>query len=215
MPDGHTSIANSVFAYAWSRTKLPAPKAVESSRARKLDVYTLRRMRCCDWPISYADLEPYYNRVDKFLGVAGLGGDPAYPALDYEMPPHPLGRAGMRGAAGMNKLGWHWWPRSQAIPSAKFKEMAKCVRWGVCETGCPAGAKASLRAALDICRQAIEHVELRIMCRRLAGRMPCHALGTIMDRVFSQRGLEIHVRLTCYDGAGHKEVCYAKARYKP
>ena len=43
----------------------------------------------------------------------------------------------------MNRLGWHWWPGTQAIPSWKFKNMAKCVRWGVCETGCPEGAKAS------------------------------------------------------------------------
>jgi choline dehydrogenase-like flavoprotein len=26
-----------------------------------------------DWPIDYDELEPYYTRVDKFLGVAGLG----------------------------------------------------------------------------------------------------------------------------------------------
>jgi len=25
-----------------------------------------------DWPISYADLEPYYDRVDRYLGIAGV-----------------------------------------------------------------------------------------------------------------------------------------------
>jgi choline dehydrogenase-like flavoprotein len=98
---------------------------------------------CDDWPISYYDLEPFYNRVDQFLGVAGLGGDPAYPEQNFDLPPHPLGKGGMLAAKGMNALGWHWWPGTQAIPSAKYKSMAKCVRWGVCETGCPAGAKAS------------------------------------------------------------------------
>jgi choline dehydrogenase-like flavoprotein len=96
-----------------------------------------------DWPIDYYELAPYYDRIDAFLGVAGLGGDPAYPPQDYAMPPHPLGKGGMRMARGMNALGWHWWPGTQAIPSWNFKNMAKCVRWGVCETGCPAGAKAS------------------------------------------------------------------------
>ena len=43
----------------------------------------------------------------------------------------------------MNKLGWHWWPGTHAIPSSSFKHMGQCVRWGVCERGCPAGAKAS------------------------------------------------------------------------
>jgi choline dehydrogenase-like flavoprotein len=98
---------------------------------------------CDDWPIDYWDLEPFCDRVDKFLGVAGLGGDPAYPPLDYDMPPHPLGKGGMKMAAAMNQLGWHWWPGSQAIPTANHKRLMKCQRWGVCETGCPAGSKAS------------------------------------------------------------------------
>ncbi len=46
-----------------------------------------------DWPISYEDLDPYYDRVDQFIGVSGLGGDPAYPEQDFPMPPHPLGKA--------------------------------------------------------------------------------------------------------------------------
>lgn len=96
-----------------------------------------------DWPIQYEDLHPFYDRVDQFIGVAGLGGDPAYPDQDFPMPPHPLGAAGMKMAAAMNHLGWHWWPGTQAIPSTAFKAMGSCVRWGVCEHGCPAGAKAS------------------------------------------------------------------------
>lgn len=100
-----------------------------------------------DWPIDYYELEPYYSRIEKFVGVAGLGGDPAYPSQDYDMPPHPLGKGGMHMAAAMNKLGWHWWPGSNAIPTWNFKKMVKCVRWGVCETGCPAGAKASFDLA--------------------------------------------------------------------
>ena len=102
---------------------------------------------CDDWPIDYFELEPFYNRIDKFIGVSGLGGDPAYPPQDFDMPPHPLGKGGMQAARGMNKLGWHWWPGTQAIPTAKHKHMAKCVRWGMCEMGCPAGAKASFDLA--------------------------------------------------------------------
>lgn len=100
-----------------------------------------------DWPIAYQDLAPYYDRVDSFIGVAGLAGDPAFPEQDFPMPPHPLGAAGLHAAKAMNKLGWHWWPGSQAIPGAKFKGMGQCVRWGVCERGCPAGAKASFDLA--------------------------------------------------------------------
>ena len=33
-----------------------------------------------DWPISYAELEPYYTKVDWEIGVSGLAGaDPSDP----------------------------------------------------------------------------------------------------------------------------------------
>ncbi len=50
-------------------------------------------------------------------------------------------------AAAMNALGWHWWPGTHAIPSSAFGNMGQCVRWGVCERGCPAGAKSSFDLA--------------------------------------------------------------------
>ena len=100
-----------------------------------------------DWPISYEDLQPFYDRVDQFIGVAGLGGDPAYPPQDFPLPPHPIGAGGLHMGSAMNKLGWHFWPGTHAIPSTAFKNMGQCVRWGVCERGCPAGAKASFDLA--------------------------------------------------------------------
>jgi choline dehydrogenase-like flavoprotein len=97
-----------------------------------------------DWPVSYADIVPYYEQVDAFIGASGLGGDPAYPpGLDYPQPPQPIGKAGRRAALGLNKLGWHWWPGSHAIPTHRHKHLAACARWGTCEWGCPEGAKAS------------------------------------------------------------------------
>jgi choline dehydrogenase-like flavoprotein len=97
-----------------------------------------------DWPISYDDLKPYHDEIDEFIGVSGVGGDTAYPeGLDYPLPPHPLGKPGMKAAEAANKLGWHWWPGTNAIPSQKNKTLEQCGRWGVCEWGCPQGAKAS------------------------------------------------------------------------
>ncbi len=96
-----------------------------------------------DWPISYTDLAPYYDKVDQAIGVAGVEGDPMYPPFDLPMPPHPIGKVGRIAARGMNKLGWHWWPSPNAIASQRHGELAKCARWGTCETGCPEGAKVS------------------------------------------------------------------------
>lgn len=97
-----------------------------------------------DWPFDYYELDPYYTAADKLVGVSGLDGNPAYPAgLEFPLPPHPIGKGGRLAAAGCNKLGWHWWPGTQAIPSTKFKNLAKCARRGTCEWGCPEGSKAS------------------------------------------------------------------------
>lgn len=100
-----------------------------------------------DWPIGYEDLAPFYREVEAFIGVSGLDGDPAYPDWELPLPPLPMGRAGMHMAQAMNTLGWHWWPGANAIPSWPHRNLAQCLRWGVCERGCPAGAKASFDLA--------------------------------------------------------------------
>jgi choline dehydrogenase-like flavoprotein len=97
-----------------------------------------------DWPISYQDLKPFHDEVDRFIGVAGVEGDTAYPpGLTYPLPPHPLGKAGCKAANAANELGWHWWPGTNAIVSYKHQTLEPCARWGTCEWGCPEGAKAS------------------------------------------------------------------------
>lgn len=95
-----------------------------------------------DWPLGYDDLLPFYEEAEMDMGVSGLSGDPAYPAPHrHPLPPFPLGRAGRRAAEGMNRLGWHWWPGSNAIPTRAHGHLAACVRLGVCTKGCPEGAK--------------------------------------------------------------------------
>ncbi|MET0659335.1 MAG: GMC family oxidoreductase [Steroidobacteraceae bacterium] len=98
-----------------------------------------------DWPLSYDELAPEYDEVEAAVGVSGLAGDPAYPPRGpYPLPPFPLGRMGMRFVEGMNRLGWHWWPGTNAIPSRPYRRLNACVRRGTCITGCADGAKASM-----------------------------------------------------------------------
>ena len=98
-----------------------------------------------DWPITYEDLAPYYAKTEIAMGVSGLVGDPAYPDESaYPNPPMPLNKIGMKAAAGLDKLGWHWWPGPQAISARPYRNMQACVRRGTCLTGCPEGAKGSV-----------------------------------------------------------------------
>ncbi len=81
-----------------------------------------------NWPLSYKDLEPYYNLNDKMMGVAGLKGDPAYPKIDNLLPPVSLGKSGEKLAKTFNKMGWHWWPSYSAIATKKYKNRKKGSR---------------------------------------------------------------------------------------
>ena len=98
-----------------------------------------------DWPITYEDLQPYYERMDVEMGVSGLGDDPAYPpGKPPPNPPIPIGKLGYTAARGMDRLGWHWWPGTNAIASRPYRLLRGCARRGTCDTGCPEGAKASM-----------------------------------------------------------------------
>ncbi|MCW2726019.1 MAG: glucose dehydrogenase [Frankiales bacterium] len=97
-----------------------------------------------DWPFDYAELQPYYERMDRAVGTSGLGDDPAYPpGAGFPLPPLPIGKFGRKAAEGMDKLGWHWWPGPNSIASRTHGDRSPCVRYGACLTGCPQGAKAS------------------------------------------------------------------------
>jgi choline dehydrogenase-like flavoprotein len=98
----------------------------------------------CDWPISYSDLLPYYERTDQMVGVAGLGGNPAYPpGADPPLPPLPVQRGGLTIARAFSRLRWHWWPDTNAILSVPYGDRHPCVQRGVCSSGCQEGAKGS------------------------------------------------------------------------
>ena len=97
-----------------------------------------------DWPFTYEELLPYLEEVEHAVGVSGLPGNPAYPPQRaFPTPPLPIGKAGMKAAEGMDKLGWHWWPGTNAIPSLAWNGLNPCVRTGTCMTGCPEGAKST------------------------------------------------------------------------
>lgn len=102
-----------------------------------------------DWPVTYEDLQPYYEMIDEMIGVSGRGGNTAYPP--GEAPPQPalpIGKIGEVAARGMNRLGYQWWPGTHAILSRAMGDRGGCARWATCSSGCPESAKASFDVAM-------------------------------------------------------------------
>ncbi len=74
-----------------------------------------------DWPLTYRELEPYFDLNDQQMGTSGLNGDPAYPPKPSRpTPPFPIGSLGEALAKGFNKLGWHWWSSDSAVISTEY-----------------------------------------------------------------------------------------------
>lgn len=122
-----------------------------------------------DWPIGYADLEPYYDLNDRMMGVAGLAGDPANPAREKRpTPPLPLGAGGQALARACDELGWHWWPSDAAIVSAQYGVRQACNHCGPCGVGCPRQARASADIAYWLAAiTAGARLETRARVRRI------------------------------------------------
>jgi choline dehydrogenase-like flavoprotein len=100
-----------------------------------------------DWPIDYAELEPYYTRVEWEIGVSGLAGaspfDPPR-SKPYPMPPLPVKSSGVLLERGARKLGLHPFPAPMAIASQPYRGRPACAHCGFCiGFGCEMRAKSS------------------------------------------------------------------------
>jgi choline dehydrogenase-like flavoprotein len=100
-----------------------------------------------DWPIDYAELEPYYTKVEWDIGVSGLAGacptDPPR-SKPYPMPPLPVKSSGVLFERGARKLGLHPYPAPMAIASVPYRSRPACRHCGFCMGfGCEWMAKSS------------------------------------------------------------------------
>ena len=133
------------------------------SRTRTLECYGAAAIPAgstvADWPLTYAELEPHYDAVERAIGVAGLAGNIAGTptgggshfegprAGHYPMP--PLRRSGWTELtdAAARTLGWHPFPAPAAINSVPYNGNPECTYCGFCSgNSCYRNAKGSTDA---------------------------------------------------------------------
>ncbi|MGD2117163.1 MAG: GMC family oxidoreductase [Chromatiales bacterium] len=106
-----------------------------------------------DWPISYAELEPYYDKVEKQVGVSGsfVASANSEPRSSADFPYPPTVEHGISAwiDSACDKLGYHSLCVPRAILSQPDQGRRACEYSGYCGSfGCSSGAKGSSRAAL-------------------------------------------------------------------
>jgi gluconate 2-dehydrogenase alpha chain len=118
-------------------------------------------MTITDYPISYDELEPYYDRFEKLCGVSGKAGNLRGNIIDggnvfegprqsdYPNPPLEQSVAGATFEAAAKSLGYHPFPAPSSNASRVYTNpegltMGACIYCGHCERfGCESNAKAS------------------------------------------------------------------------
>jgi choline dehydrogenase-like flavoprotein len=83
-----------------------------------------------DWLLTYEDLDPYYKRIEREVGISGLNGDPAFPGTAFPLPPVRLREWGHKIARAHDELGWHWWPGSNAIATKEYGRLGRFTERG-------------------------------------------------------------------------------------
>ena len=97
-----------------------------------------------DWPIDYAELEPFYTRAEELIGVAGPASQGArWRSRAFPLPPHPLSYAARTLGRGAAVLGLDWQANSRAALSLPWNGRPNCNYCGGCNMGCPRGDKGS------------------------------------------------------------------------
>jgi choline dehydrogenase-like flavoprotein len=115
-----------------------------------------------DWPLTYEDLAPYYDEIERRLGVQGDAA--RMPARSQEqmprsgpfpMPPNPPMLAGLRLAEGARRLGYTAYPFPMAVNSTAYDGRPPCNSCGFCSGfGCPISARGG--AAVSFLHHALQ-----------------------------------------------------------
>jgi choline dehydrogenase-like flavoprotein len=155
--------------YAWVRARVLGGKTNIWGRvALRLSDYDFKAKshdgQGDDWPIGYADVAPYYDRVDRLLGISGTTENiPQLPDSIYQRPIKlncgemllkkaiaPMGRHLIPGRCGVTTDG---------VASSKYR--ARCMGRGRCGRGCDIQASFHSPTALIFPARDTGNLELR------------------------------------------------------
>jgi choline dehydrogenase-like flavoprotein len=143
-----------------------------------------------DWPISYRELQPYYEDAERLLGVAGVQGvDPTEPprTTDYVCAPPPYGSPARRIVRAAEGLGLHPFQLPLAINFGGNDGRDKCIQCMTCDLyPCKLGAKNDL--SVTVLPAAMRHGAT------VRGETIVTKLRVVQDRVTGVECIDVATR---------------------
>ncbi|MDH4110385.1 MAG: GMC family oxidoreductase [Gammaproteobacteria bacterium] len=122
-----------------------------------------------DWPLTYDELDPFYQEAEERMGVAGEQGPPQYDrrARDYPLPPLPMSYNIARLRTWGEKSGIPFWRTPVAKLSEPYRGRNVCMRCDTCNI-CPTGAKYSPDFSF---RRLVDDKRIELHSRRLVRKL--------------------------------------------
>ena len=122
-----------------------------------------------DWPLSYEELEPYYEKAEWEIGVAGDDSqNPFAPPRKrpQPMPPFENNREGKVLAAACRRLGLHPFPIPMLRNSVPYNGRPACIRNRTCVGfACPVDGKNGTQNTVIPAAMATGNCEVRTQCQ--------------------------------------------------
>jgi choline dehydrogenase-like flavoprotein len=140
-----------------------------------------------DWPISYADIAPYYSAVERVVGLCGSReGLAVLPDSEYAFPAPNLRCAEVLAQKTCTRLGIPMIPARKAILRAPRDGRLPCHYCGHCMRGCDVGAVFT--SANTLIPAALRTGNLTVRTHALARRVLYDARGlasgvAVVDRL--------------------------------
>lgn len=143
-----------------------------------------------DWPVTYDELEPYYEKAEYDLGVSG-DENPFGPARrkPLPLPPLPDNKEAEVLVPAARRLGWKPFHTPLAILSRDYRGRPACVRCAYCNGfGCEVGAKSS--TLVSVIPEALATGHCRLIPNAFAREITVDSHGTpdgVMYQVSGER----------------------------
>ncbi len=153
------------------------------------------------WPVTYAEMEPYYTRAERLYWVHGGDRDPTEPprSAPYPFPPVPHDRAISRVSDSFAKQGLRPFELPQAVD---WREGGRCV---LCETCDSYSCLVDAKGDADVCamRPALTSPNVKLMTKAAVKRVVTGDGGGAIERLeVNHRGSDLNVKAARYVVAG-------------
>jgi gluconate 2-dehydrogenase alpha chain len=138
-----------------------------------------------DWPMTYAELEPFYAWGERVVGVQGVAGANPFEGPRsgaFPMPPGAVMYGSTLVGEGLSKLGYTMFPYPMSINSVPYDGRPPCNDCGFCSSyPCPINAKGS--TAVTALRAALLSGNCQLQAETRVVKLVTNGSGTAIDHL--------------------------------